>query len=72
MKKRLFTIAAALFVSSLLMAQAPPTPPGNPDGGNTPVGGGAAPLAGGVALLVGLAAGYGAKRVYEARKKQAE
>ena len=62
MKKKLFTLVALLFVSTLLLAQAPPTPPGSPGGGNTPVGGGAAPLAGGIALLVGLAVGYGATK----------
>ncbi|MDD2963992.1 MAG: hypothetical protein PHQ65_10530 [Bacteroidales bacterium] len=62
MKKKLFALVALLFVSTLLLAQAPPTPPGSPGGGNTPVGGGAAPLAGGIAFLVGLAAGYGTSR----------
>jgi hypothetical protein len=64
MKKKLFTLVALLFVTTLMLAQAPPTPPGNPGSGNTPVGGGAAPLVGGIALLVGLAAGYGAMKLY--------
>lgn len=62
MAKKLIILSLALLWGLILLAQAPPTPPGSPGGGNTPVGGGAAPLAGGVAFLVGLAAGYGTSR----------
>ena len=57
----------------LLMAQ--PSPGQNSDNsavGGNPIGGGAAPVGSGIALLLGLAAGYGAKRIYEVRKKLAE
>lgn len=44
---------------------------GDPVSGN-PIGGGAAPVGSGIALLLALGAGYGAKRIYDARKKLAE
>jgi hypothetical protein len=58
---------------ALLTAQ--PTPGNNSNGnavGGNPIGGGAAPAGSGIALLLGLAAAYGGKRVYETRKKLAE
>lgn len=65
-------LAATLFLGLFLGAQTPPPPNGNrgnPDqGGNTPVGGGA-PIGGGVALLIALGMGYGAKKVYDYRKR---
>jgi len=43
---------------------------GNPtSGGNTPVGGGA-PIGGGLLILVALGASYGAKKVYDFKKRQ--
>lgn len=69
MKKRFLSFSIALLLGATLLAQAPPTPPGNPGSGNTPVGGGAAPLVGGIALLVGMAAGYGAMKLYYQFKK---
>jgi hypothetical protein len=45
---------------------------GAPSGGNTPVGGGGAPIGSGMVLLIVMAAGYGGKKVYDARKKLAE
>lgn len=56
---------------------AQPQPPNNtpggggPGAGNTPVGG-SAPIGGGIALLISMAAFYGAKKVYDARKKLTE
>ncbi len=73
MKKHLVKfILSALFiaVSSVVFAQDPPPPPGGghgQSGNQTP--GGAAPIGSGVALLVGMAAAYGAKKVWDARKK---
>jgi len=64
----LITITLLTFTS---FAQTPPPPNGNgdaPSGGNTPVGGGA-PLGGGLLILVALGAGYGAKKVYDFRKR---
>jgi hypothetical protein len=69
MNKRILSLTLALLLGATLLAQAPPTPPGNPGSGNTPVGGGAAPLVGGIALLMGLAAGYGAMKLYYQFKK---
>ena len=42
----------------------PPPPPAGGHGQSGNQGGGAAPLAGGAALLIGLAAGYGARKVW--------
>jgi len=54
-----------------LMSQTPPPPPDNPSnaGSNGPVGGGA-PVGSGIVLLIALAAGYGGKKVYDARKSK--
>ncbi len=62
------------FAPSLLMAQPSPgnNSNGNAVGGNPIGGGGAAPVGSGVGLLLGLAAAYGAKRIYDARKKLEE
>ena len=69
MAKKLIILSLALLWGLILLAQAPPTPPSSPGGGNTPVGGGAAPLVGGIALMVGMAAGYGAMKLYYHFKK---
>ncbi|MBM3405157.1 MAG: hypothetical protein FJY10_09755 [Bacteroidetes bacterium] len=52
-----------------LTAQVPPHPNGGggPGSGNIPVGGGA-PISGGIVILLALAAGYGARKVYDMRK----
>ncbi len=52
-----------------LMSQTPPPPPDNPSSGGGPVGGGAA-IGSGIAILLALGAGYGAKKVYDFRKKK--
>ena len=50
----------------------PPPPPGSHgESGNQPPGGGA-PIGAGAGFLLLMAAGYGAKKVYDARKEQAE
>jgi len=54
-----------------LSAQTPPPPNGGQtpeQNGSTPVGGGA-PIGGGLLILVALGAGYGAKKVYDFRKR---
>jgi hypothetical protein len=54
------------------MAQGPPPPPGGGHGGNTnqPAGpGGGAPIGSAVALMLGLFGAYGAKKVWDSRKK---
>ena len=46
-----------------LLAQAPPAPPSSANQGGT------GPVDGGIILLISLAAGYGGKKVFDARKK---
>ncbi len=64
-----FFIAALIVAPTLIMAQ-PPDPNGgsNPNGGSTV--GGNAPIGGGLFILMGLAAGYGTKKVYRFRKNK--
>lgn len=64
---------SSLVIPMLTFAQ--PRPGQNSGGtnvGGNPIGGGAAPVGSGIALLLALGAGYGAKRIYDARKKLAE
>ena len=72
--KKILTLTAILMISGLsLLAQAPPPPPDDPSNGGTggPVGGGA-PIGSGVVLLIAMAAGYGGKKVFDARKRLVE
>jgi len=71
--KKVMILSIFLMMSGFaLFAQAPPTPPENPsNGGGGPVGGGA-PIGSGLVLLIAMAAGYGSKKVYNARKRLAE
>ena len=71
--KKLITILVLMFTIGILSAQTPPPPPNDPSNGNTngPVGGGA-PVGSGIVLLIAMAAGYGGKKVGDARKKLAE
>ncbi|MBL7104406.1 MAG: hypothetical protein ISS18_08750 [Bacteroidales bacterium] len=61
-----FFLTAPLF----MMAQNPPHPNGGsaPGSGNTPVGGGA-PIGGGLIIMLALGMGYGARKIYDARRK---
>lgn len=74
MKTRIFRfLLTGMFViaSAAVFSQEPPPPPGGghgQSGNQTP--GGAAPIGSGVALLVALATGYGAKKVYDFRQKK--
>jgi len=68
----LITITILTLNFSTLSAQIPPPPNGNggaPSGTNTPVGGGA-PIGGGLLILVALGGAYGAKKVYDFRKRE--
>ena len=70
--KKILAITAILMISGFsLLAQAPPPPPNDPSNGGTggPVGGGA-PIGSGIAILLALGAGYGAKKVYDFRKRK--
>jgi hypothetical protein len=50
-----------------------PMPGGDPSGGGTnPPVGGYAPIGSGLIILLAMGAGYGTKKVYDARKKIAE
>lgn len=75
--KRILTITAILFLQvSFLMAQGPGDPPPPPPGGghgsntNEEPGGGGAPIGNGLFILSLLAAGYGAKKLYDHKKKK--
>lgn len=76
MKKHIFRfLFTGMFImaSAAVFSQEPPPPPGGghgQSGNQTP--GGSAPIGSGVALLVALAAGYGAKKVWDARKRLTE
>jgi len=71
--KKILMISIVLTISGFsLVAQAPPNPPGDAGGSGGPVGGGGAPIGSGIVLLITLAAGYGGKKVFDARKKLAE
>ena len=52
-------------------ASAPPPPPPGPGTGEEPIGG-AAPVGSGLVLLISMGAAYGAKKVYDARKRLEE
>ncbi|MDO9512913.1 MAG: hypothetical protein Q7J34_14255 [Bacteroidales bacterium] len=77
MKKLLLITAILIFPLAMAFAQPNPgqnaggTPAGG-TGGGAPIGGGAAPVGSGIALLLALGAGYGAKKIYDVRKKLAE
>jgi len=68
--KNTIVVLLIIFPMYILTAQVPPHPNngGGPGSGNIPVGGGA-PLGGGLLILLALAAGYGARKVYDLRKK---
>jgi len=55
-------------------ASAPPPPPPPPGGGGNPnpIGGGPAPIGSGMIMLISMGAAYGAKKVYNARKRLVE
>lgn len=64
--KKLMVLGAFVLISGVALGQ-PPVPGEQGGSGNSPAGGGA-PLVGGLGILLALAAGYGAKKVYDARK----
>lgn len=68
--KSLIVIIFAVFAMNIGFSQTPPHPNGgnDPGSGNTPVGGGA-PIAGGFFIMLSLGLGYGAKKMYDIRRK---
>lgn len=74
MKKAIKIVLLAVFFITFTVAlnslTAQPMPGGDPSGdpGNTPVGG-YAPVGSGLVILLALGAGYGTRKVYNARKK---
>ncbi len=73
--KKIISIIAILmfFLAFSVNAQVlgPEDPNGGPEGGDDPIGGGA-PIGGGSLILIGLAAAYGGKKVFDLRKNQEE
>lgn len=58
-----------LVAASVMVHAAPPPPPGPvPGTDDTYIGG--VPIAGGVLILIALAVGYGARKLYNARKRR--
>jgi len=71
-KSLLALIIVSLFLSAppvMSQMMAPGEPGEEPDPGDDPIGGGA-PLSGGSIILIGLAAAYGGKKVYSARRNE--
>lgn len=72
-------ISKLLILSAFLLAfnfsanaqSSPPPPPGHGETGNQPAGGDS-PIGAGIGFLLLMAGGYGAKKVYDARKKLTE
>jgi hypothetical protein len=77
MKKAIKIVVLTVFFLTFTVALsslfAQPMPGGDPSGdpGNSPVGG-YAPVGSGLVILLALGAGYGSKKVYNARKKLVE
>jgi hypothetical protein len=68
----LLTVFFITFSVAINSVFAQPMPGGDPSGGgNAPVGG-YAPIGSGLVILLALGAGYGSKKVYNARKKLVE
>lgn len=69
----LLTVFFITFTVALNTLMSQPMPGGDPSGSgdNTPVGG-YAPIGSGLIILLALGAGYGSKKVYDARKKLVE
>ncbi len=74
--RKIFAVTFIIFFFiplSQIFAQGggPTGPPGGSGGGDTPIGGGA-PIGGGSLILIGLAAAYGGKKVFDLRKNKEE
>ena len=76
MKKAILNlIITGLFLTlPVIIASAsapPPPPPPGPGGTDNPIGG-PAPIGSGIVMLISMGAAYGAKKVYDARKRLEE
>jgi len=72
-KSLMFSLILLSFMAlnQISYGQSPPPPPSGDKGdSNNGVPGGGAPIGGGVVLLISLAAGYSAKKVYQAGKRK--
>jgi hypothetical protein len=66
----LLTVFFITFTVALNSVIGQPMPGGDPSGGgNNPPVGGYAPIGSGLIILLAMGAGYGTKKVYDARKK---
>jgi hypothetical protein len=74
MRKAIFNliITGLLVVAPVIIASASTPPPPPDPGGGTPIGGGPAPIGSGIVMLISMGAAYGAKKVFDARKKLEE
>jgi hypothetical protein len=63
-------IFALMLTAHTLTAQPPPRPSGDPSEDGGPVGSG--PVGSGLGILLALGAAYGAKKVYDARRRLSE
>jgi hypothetical protein len=68
----LLTVFFITFTVALSSLMAQPMPGGDPSGGGNPAVGGYAPIGSGLIILLSLGAGYGSKKIYDARKKLVE
>lgn len=73
MKKIILSLVFILGIALISTAQmtAPSDPGSGPEAGDDPIGGGA-PIGGGSIILIGLAATYGGKKIYDYRKNMEE
>lgn len=77
MKNKIYCLLTAIFLAFSISAFAqvgnpPPCPNNNntgPTSSNSPVGS-SAPIGSGLIILIALGAGYGAKKVYDLKKKR--
>ena len=65
----LLIIVPVIMVSAA--APPPPPPPGGPGTGDIPIGG-SAPIGSGIVMLISMGMAYGAKKIYNARKRLEE
>jgi hypothetical protein len=66
------TFGLIIGFSALSIAQPPDPPGGHGADGNQLPGGGMAPVGSGIVMLISMGAAYGARKVYNARKRLEE